>query len=267
MRSPRALPLLVLLLGACGAPRDLPEPDVVARIGGEDVRRAEFETYLVRNAGGGETLASEPLSVLFDRFVEERLLCRLAGQRGVAARDDPPRRAVDALLAADGPLEPTAERCCLYREHRWRSNNDGTVAAAADQRPAGGGTKPAGAGGRQPVRRRPETGAPGRSGGRWPDEGNLLADLPPLRRVSRASARARRARWWRSSTDSTSSGRRAVAGASDTGVSAAGPARTARRQAVPDAGALARPNGLSRSRCTIAPPFIYSGGSRRRPYG
>ena len=184
MRSRRALPLLVLLLGARGAPRDLPEPDVVARIGGEDVRRAEFETYLVRNAGGGETLASEPLSVLFDRFVEERLLCRLAGQRGVAARDDPPRRAVDALLAADGPLEPTADQiAAFYREHRAQFEQPERVRLrqllTGDRRVAERARRELAAGSPfDAVLKRARQADPAADGR---DEGELLlADLPPL---------------------------------------------------------------------------------------
>ncbi|MCL4837141.1 MAG: peptidyl-prolyl cis-trans isomerase [Thermoanaerobaculia bacterium] len=111
-----ACPLLLLAaLAACAAPGDLPGPDVVARLAGGDVRRAEFDAYLARNIGeGGEALASAPLSALFDRFLEELLLCRLAEQRGVAKRGDPPRRAIDALLAADGPLAPSEEEVALY---------------------------------------------------------------------------------------------------------------------------------------------------------
>jgi len=102
-------------LAACTAPDDLPGPDVVARLGGSDVRRAQFDAYLARNIGEeGEALASAPLSALFDRFLEELLLCRLAEQRGVAKRGDPPRQAIDALLAADGPLTATEEEVALY---------------------------------------------------------------------------------------------------------------------------------------------------------
>lgn len=114
MRGSWAL-LSLAALAACAAPGELPGPDIVARIDGSDVGRAEFDAYLARNIGdGGEALASAPLSALFDRFLEELLLCRLAEQRGVAKRGDPPRRAIDALLAADGPLSPPEEEVALF---------------------------------------------------------------------------------------------------------------------------------------------------------
>jgi peptidyl-prolyl cis-trans isomerase C len=108
----------VLLAAACqrAAP---PAPDAVARLGDAEVRYAEFERYVARSVGeGGGGLGSDVLSALFDQFLDERLLARLAADRGLvpaatgAGAD--PRRAVDALLAAGPRQEPGAAEVALY---------------------------------------------------------------------------------------------------------------------------------------------------------
>jgi peptidyl-prolyl cis-trans isomerase C len=121
--APLLAPLLAgILLLACRR-EPPPAPDVVARIAGEPVPYARFEGYLARAVGDPEAvLASDVLSELFDQFLDEQLLARLAAERGLvrAPRAGPPagdigklggrlgdldaersRRAVDALLAAD----------------------------------------------------------------------------------------------------------------------------------------------------------------------
>ena len=74
----------VLLAAACqrSAP---PAPDAVARLGDAEVRYAEFERYVARSAGdaGDVGLGSDVLSALFDQFLDERLLARLAADRGL----------------------------------------------------------------------------------------------------------------------------------------------------------------------------------------
>jgi PPIC-type PPIASE domain len=94
------------------------------------VRYAEFQRYVVRSAGGDSGgaggLGSDVLSALFDQFLDERLLARLAADRGLVpaaaagsvgtAAD--PRRSVDALLAGDPRWEPDeAEIALYYRRH------------------------------------------------------------------------------------------------------------------------------------------------------
>jgi parvulin-like peptidyl-prolyl isomerase len=95
----------------------------VARIGPEEIRYGRFEDYVKRTAGDGETvLAGDVLSQLFDQFLDEELLVRLAVDRGLvrdgasaAAR----RRAVDALLAAELKKEPGPEEvAAYYQAHR-----------------------------------------------------------------------------------------------------------------------------------------------------
>lgn len=99
---------LVLFFLACG--RQLPPPDVVARIGGDEVvRAAEFEAYL-RSSAGEDTseLSNEVLSSLFEQCLDERMLRRLAVDRGAVGAEAGAREAVAALLrlaaAAAGPI-------------------------------------------------------------------------------------------------------------------------------------------------------------------
>jgi len=119
MRHAFVVVLLASLLSACAAEENLPGPDVVARLGGREVRHADFAAYLTANLGEtGAALESDALSALFDRFVEERLLSQLAEDRRLIAGRASAARAVDALLAAD-PAPPITETALLsyYAEH------------------------------------------------------------------------------------------------------------------------------------------------------
>jgi peptidyl-prolyl cis-trans isomerase C len=106
-------------LAACRRPLP-PAPDVAARIGSEEVRYAEFASYLARAAGGSEgALASDVLSQLFDQFVEEKLLLRLAVDRGLVTTASRPRPAIDALLRQGLGADPgAAEIAAFYQAHR-----------------------------------------------------------------------------------------------------------------------------------------------------
>jgi peptidyl-prolyl cis-trans isomerase C len=113
---------LALLAAACQRPAALP-PDAVARIGETEVRYAEFERYVRRDVGDtGGVLGSDVLSELFDQFMDERLLTRLAVDRKLipaAGADASPRRAIDALLAAGLPQgADEAEVARYYQAHR-----------------------------------------------------------------------------------------------------------------------------------------------------
>jgi hypothetical protein len=95
----------------------------VARIGETEVRYAEFERYVRRDVGDtGGVLGSDVLSELFDQFMDERLLTRLAVDRHLvpaAGAEASPRRAIDALLAAGLRREPgEAEVARYYQAHR-----------------------------------------------------------------------------------------------------------------------------------------------------
>jgi len=115
---------LLTLAAACDRPPP-PPPDVVAEIDGEPVRYGELEAYLTRQLGEtGASLGSDVLSELFDQFVDERLLARLAvdeGLAGASSVDRPAgrRRAVDRLLTAgDDPAPTEAEIAAWHDRHR-----------------------------------------------------------------------------------------------------------------------------------------------------
>lgn len=102
-------------LAACSRLPPPPGPDVVARLAGEDLRYAEFEEYLRTNLGeSGGALASEALSRLFDGFLTEESLRRLAVERELVAADAPRAAAAEALLAAAPPPAPAAAEIAAY---------------------------------------------------------------------------------------------------------------------------------------------------------
>jgi parvulin-like peptidyl-prolyl isomerase len=112
----------ILLAAACQrvAP---PPPDAAAQIGDAEVRYAEFERYVTLNVGEpGGVLGSDVLSELFDQFLDERLLERLAADRGLLRASAAPgqgRQAIDALLERDLRQEPgEAEIARYYQVHR-----------------------------------------------------------------------------------------------------------------------------------------------------
>lgn len=120
----RRLSLLLLALSALSAGlachrEQPPAPDVVARIGGRDVHYSRFEGYLKHSMGDPDTvLASDVLSELFDQFLDEQLLARLALERGLVPSIDHPRQAADALLKTDASAEPSAAEIAeFYAAH------------------------------------------------------------------------------------------------------------------------------------------------------
>jgi hypothetical protein len=87
---------------ACRRRPPPPAPDVAALLGDEEIRYGEFQAYLSRSVGDADTtLGSDVLSELFDQFLDERLLLRLAADRGLTTAGPAPheaRLAIDALL-------------------------------------------------------------------------------------------------------------------------------------------------------------------------
>jgi parvulin-like peptidyl-prolyl isomerase len=109
------------LVVACAREPQLPAPNVVARIGEREIAYARFETYLERNlsgGGGGGALASEALSRLFDQFIEEECLLRLAEQRGVTAVHGRGVDAIGELMARQPRSAPTAAAIAAEFERR-----------------------------------------------------------------------------------------------------------------------------------------------------
>jgi hypothetical protein len=123
----RAIPWPVLAAVAmataaagCGHRQALPGPDVAAVVGGSQIPYREFQLYLSRTLGDAETGAgSDVLSQLLDQYLEERLMLRLAVDRGLVPAGGAPRQAIDALLRqAAGPPPSAAEIAEHYRRHR-----------------------------------------------------------------------------------------------------------------------------------------------------
>lgn len=110
----------VILLTAACQPAAPASPDAAASLGGGEVRYAEFERYVARDAGEtGTALGSDVLSELFDQFLDERLLARLAADRGLVPPAADARQAIDALLASGLRQEPDpAEVARYYQAHR-----------------------------------------------------------------------------------------------------------------------------------------------------
>jgi hypothetical protein len=109
----------LLLTVACARPEP-PAPDVVARIGDQQVRYSEFEDYVAQTAGDSDSvLASDVLSQLFDQFLDEKVLVRMAGDRGLLrSTERGPRDAIDALLQKNLEEEPAEEEIVRYYEQR-----------------------------------------------------------------------------------------------------------------------------------------------------
>ena len=120
-RAGRLGPAILLLVCGCQRSAPPPAPDAVATIGGTDVRYSELEAYLARSVGDSSALGSDVLSELFDQYLDESLLARLAVDRGLvrgAGGPAGPRRAIDALLQQGLRREPgAAEIAGYYQAH------------------------------------------------------------------------------------------------------------------------------------------------------
>lgn len=107
--------LLALSLLACRETVPV-SADVAARIDATDVPYARFEAFLRRQVGeGAGGLDSQVLSRLFDQFLDEELLARLAADEGAVPPEASRRQAVDALLAG-AEREPTAAEVRAWYE-------------------------------------------------------------------------------------------------------------------------------------------------------
>jgi parvulin-like peptidyl-prolyl isomerase len=120
-RAGRLGPAILLMVTACQRSAPPPAPDAVARIGETEVRYPEFEGYLARSVGDSNALGSDVLSELFDQYLDEWLLARLAADRGLVRHPGGPagpRRAIDALLQTGLRREPDAtEIAGYYQSH------------------------------------------------------------------------------------------------------------------------------------------------------
>lgn len=119
---PASMVLLFGYLLACAQPPSVP-PEVALTIDGETIPYATFDDYLRLQLGSEEmALDDEVRSRLFDRFIDEQLLIRLAIERGLVPPKGltPDQRQALAFLLRDytrrGASE--AEVMAFYEAHR-----------------------------------------------------------------------------------------------------------------------------------------------------
>lgn len=90
---------LVGLLGGCRKPPSI-DADVAVLIHGEEMHYDQFEAYLRENdAGADASLEGAVLSRLFDQFLDQQLLVRLAVERGLVEPGVELREALELVLA------------------------------------------------------------------------------------------------------------------------------------------------------------------------
>jgi hypothetical protein len=111
----RALAPAVLLLAACRQDPVAQSSGAVATIDSEVVHFEEFESFLLRSVGEEIAgLESGVLSALFDQFLEERLLLKLASDRGLVKPGAPEREALSALLEQASSAAVSEEAVAEY---------------------------------------------------------------------------------------------------------------------------------------------------------
>jgi parvulin-like peptidyl-prolyl isomerase len=178
-RAPRSW-IVALLAFAAGCPPP-PRPDVVARLAGESVSYLVFEEYVEESVPAiGAPIDAAVLSQLFDRFLEEELLARLAAGRRQAPADR--AASIATLVAERTPPVTEAEVASYYEEHRDENAvgprvdlrqllvEERQVADQAVARLAGG----------EPFNRVAQTLVPEGGGVRaWSQRGVAAAELPP----------------------------------------------------------------------------------------
>ena len=110
--------LLAATLAGCGAPG--PPPDGVARVDGVGVSYADFARYVEAETDSpAAALESPVLSRLLDQHLTERLLARLAVERGLVEPRAGHREVLSALLESAPVEEPErSEVLARYRDRR-----------------------------------------------------------------------------------------------------------------------------------------------------
>lgn len=111
---------LSILAAACR--ETPPAPDVVARIGEEDIPYAEFQGYLEANAGEPEgDLEDRVSTALLDGFIEEYLIFWWAVDEGLVPSSADRRAGVEAITAGLASAKVSQTRVeSYYQEHRDR---------------------------------------------------------------------------------------------------------------------------------------------------
>lgn len=111
--------LLVAAVTSCSGGREATE-DAVAFIGGDPIAYVQFEEYVREVTGDeGADLETEVLSALFDDFLLEEQLRRLALARGLVNESASRREALAALLGSDAePVVDDESVKAYYTAHR-----------------------------------------------------------------------------------------------------------------------------------------------------
>ena len=109
--------LAVALWGCRGG--HLPAPDIVASIDRDEIPFAQFEEYLSRNSADPDAaLGSDVLSALFDEFLNEELVMRLAVDEGLVDEGSGSREAAGALVGRQSSEISDSQIAAYYTEHR-----------------------------------------------------------------------------------------------------------------------------------------------------
>lgn len=119
-----ALTVLLALLVSCR--RQAINTDEVVSVDGDEIRYSEFESYLGENVDSADLpLESSVLEKLFDQFLDERLLVRLALDHGLTSTGNMDQQGMDQqealayLLRQTPPRPPSeAEIAAHYDTHR-----------------------------------------------------------------------------------------------------------------------------------------------------
>lgn len=127
-----ALAAVLLVLGGCGTP-DAPPADAVATLGAEDVSYRAFAEFVEEQTDSSPAaLEATVLSSLLDQLLDERLLLRMATDRGLLgdgegsasgeAGPSPGRRRALAALVDASPQRPPSDEAlrARYREAEER---------------------------------------------------------------------------------------------------------------------------------------------------
>ena len=115
LRARSAIAVLAIAAAGCRHEVPLPSPDLVAKVGDHELKASAFDAYLERNLGeSGGGMASEVLSRLFDQFVREEMLAKLARERGLIDKTVPSADAVEPLMGSTPFPEPAAAEISAY---------------------------------------------------------------------------------------------------------------------------------------------------------
>jgi parvulin-like peptidyl-prolyl isomerase len=122
--------LVVSFVGSAGCSRTTPPaPYVVAEVERDEISYIDFETYLQDNSLAGEAaLSSEVLSGLFDQFMDEVLVLRLATASKPDEALESPYRALEVLLdeMTDGEVTE-ADVLERFRKDAKKTDREETV--------------------------------------------------------------------------------------------------------------------------------------------